>query len=115
MLRRLLVHWVLLAAVLALVALFADTIEVSGGVVGLMTAAAVLGLVNALVGPVLRLVSAPITLVTMGLFSLVINGLLLMVSAWLTDSLTVGGPLRTILAALVISVLNTLLSKLVLD
>lgn len=115
MLRRLLVHWVLLATVLALVAVFAETIEITGGVTGLMTAAAVLGLVNALVGPVLRLLSAPITLLTVGLFSLVINGLLLMITAWLTDSLTVGGPLRTILAAVVISLLNTLLSKLVLD
>lgn len=115
MLRKLLMHWVVLAVVLALVALFAPDVEVSGGLVGLLLAAAVIGLVNAIVGPVLRLLSAPITLVTLGLFSLVLNGLMLIFSAWLSDSLTVGGPIRTILAALVISALNTLMSKLVID
>ncbi|QYJ04827.1 phage holin family protein [Nocardioides panacisoli] len=115
MLRRIAMHWVLLAVVLAAVAAVSEGVEVSGGVLGLAVAAAVVGLVNAVVGPVLRLLTAPITLVTLGLFSLVLNGLLLALSAWLTDALSVGGPVRTVVAAVAISVVNAVLGKLVLD
>jgi putative membrane protein len=67
------------------------------------------GLVNALIGPVLRLISLPLTLVTFGLFSLVINAALLGITAGLSDSLDVGGFFATVLAAILISVLNTIL------
>ena len=61
------------------------------------------GLVNALIGTLLRLISLPLTLMTFGLFGLVINGVLLAITAGLTDVLDVGGFLATILAAVVIS------------
>ncbi|MCW2770403.1 MAG: putative rane protein [Aeromicrobium sp.] len=106
MLRLLLLRWILLAAVLAIAALVVPDVEIDGGVLGVLGAAAVFGLVNAIIGPVLRLLSLPITLVTFGLFALVVNGLLLALSAGLTDNLDVGGPLSTIVAALLISILD---------
>ena len=63
-------------------------------------------LVNALLGPLLRLISLPLTVVTLGLFALVVNGILLGITAGLTDSLDVGGVVATIIAALVISVVT---------
>lgn len=107
MLRRLLLHWVLLAVVLAVVAYAVPAVEVNGGLWGLVVTAAVFGLVNAIVGPVLRLLTLPVTLVTFGLFALVVNGVLLALAAGLSDHLDVGGPLSTVVAALLISVLNT--------
>ncbi|MBS44126.1 MAG: hypothetical protein CMH83_13370 [Nocardioides sp.] len=108
-------HWLVLAGVLALVAAVGQGVEIDGGPVALLIAAAVLGLVNALLGPVLRLLTAPLTLATLGLFSLVVNTVLLYVAAALTDRLDVGGPIHTFLAAIVISVLNALLGKLLLS
>jgi putative membrane protein len=105
---RLLIRWVLLAVVIAVVALIVPDVDISGGVLGLMVAAAVFGLVNVLVGPVLRLLALPLTMVTFGLFSLVVNGLLLALTAGLTSFLDVGGLIQTIVAAFLISVLNTL-------
>jgi putative membrane protein len=105
---RLLIRWVLLAVVIAIVALIVPDVDISGGVLGLMIAAAVFGLVNVLVGPVLRLLALPLTMVTFGLFSLVVNGLLLALTAGLTSFLDVGGLIQTIVAAFLISVLNTL-------
>lgn len=106
--KLLLLWWVLLAAVLALVAWIVPDVDIDGGLFGVLVAAAIFGLVNAVVGPVLRLLSLPITMVTFGLFSLVVNGLLLALTAGLTSYLDVGGLFQTIVAAFLISVLNTL-------
>jgi putative membrane protein len=106
--KLLLLWWVLLAVVLALVAWIVPDVDIDGGLFGVLVAAAIFGLVNAVVGPVLRLLSLPITMVTFGLFSLVVNGLLLALTAGLTSFLDVGGLFQTIVAAFLISVLNTL-------
>jgi putative membrane protein len=54
-------------------------------------------------------VSLPLTLITFGLFGLVINGILLAITAGLTDVLDVGGFFATILAAVVISAVTAVL------
>ena len=77
---------------------------------GLLGVALLFGLVNALVGPLLRLVSLPLTLVTFGLFALVINAALLGITAGLTDALDVGGFFETIVAAIVISLVTAVLT-----
>ena len=105
---RLVIRWVLLAAVIAVVAWIVPEVDISGGVFGLLVAAAVFGLVNVLVGPLLRLLTLPLTIMTFGLFSLVVNGILLALTAGLTSFLDVGGLIQTIVAAFLISVLNTL-------
>jgi len=110
---RMLVHWLVLAAALALTAALMDSVTIEGGVPGLLAVALLFGLVNMLVGPLLHLVSAPLTLITFGLFALVVNGVLLAITAGLSDILDVGGPLRVILAALIISVASTVLHFLV--
>ena len=108
-LRRLVVHWLVLAAALALVAALLDSVEVSGGVIGLLGAALLFGLVDALLGPVLRLLSLPLTVITLGLFTLVVNAALLFVASGLSDALEVGGFLATVGAALLLSVVSTVL------
>jgi len=87
----------------------------SGGALNLIVVAIVFGLVNALVRPVVKLLTLPITLITLGLFTLVINGLMLMLTAWLTDALSLeGGALENVLiaivAAIIISIISTVLS-----
>ena len=77
---------------------------------GIVLVAAVFGIVNALIKPVLKLLTLPLTLMTLGLFGIVVNGILLIIVAWLSDAIgltfTVGGyppdfSLDTILWAIV--------------
>jgi putative membrane protein len=58
--------------------------------VALLVVAVVFGLVNGLVRPVVKLLSLPLTLMTMGLFTFVINGLMVLLSAWLSTSVGFG-------------------------
>jgi len=109
MLKQLVVVWLIVAAAIAITAGLLPSVEIDGGFFALLGVALLFGLVNALIGPVLRLISLPLTLITFGLFSLVINAALLGITAGLSDSLDVGGFFATILAAILISVLNTVL------
>ena len=78
---KLLLIWVLNAMALIAVANFVPGIDVEGFFAALV-AAFVLGLVNALIRPLLLLLTLPVTMVTLGLFIFVINGLLF----WLVGS-----------------------------
>ena len=103
---RALVSWLVIAVTLAITVEVVDSVSIDGGMVATLWVAALFGLVNAVLGPVLRLLSLPLTLVTFGLFSLVVNGALLAITAGLTDYLDVGGFVSTIVAALLMSVLT---------
>ena len=64
----------------------------------------IFGVVNALVGPVLRLLSLPFVLLTLGLFLLVINAALLALTAGLTDRLSIDGFGTAVLGGLILAV-----------
>ena len=102
---RFLTHWATVA-----VSLWVATELVPGiharSVVALLVAALVLGLVNACVRPVLVLLTLPITLLTLGLFYLVVNGLAFGLAAWLVPGFSVHGLVPAMLGALVVSVLS---------
>lgn len=110
MVRRWLIRWAVIAIATAVAAATVPGIEVHGGVVTLMWVALLFGLVNALLGPLLRLLSLPLTVLTFGLFALVVNGVLLAITAGLSDSLDIGGFLSAIVGALIISVVTAVLS-----
>ena len=109
MVKRLLIYWVVLAAALGLAALLLDSVTINGGLLALLGVSLVFALVNLLLGPIIRLISLPLTVITLGLFRLVINGVLLAITAGLSDNLDVGGFLGVIVAALVISVIEAVL------
>jgi putative membrane protein len=110
MVKALVLTWLIVAAAIAITAAVVPSVDIDGGVLPLLGVALLFGLVNALVGPVLRLISLPITVVTFGLFSLVINGCLLALTAGLSDALDVGGFLAAMGAALLISLLSGLMT-----
>lgn len=72
------------------------------GVVPLWLAAFLLGLVNGFVRPVVIFLTFPITLVTLGLFLFVINGLMLMLVAWVMPSFHIAGLGSAILASIIV-------------
>jgi putative membrane protein len=111
MITKLLVRWAVLAVAVAVAAAIVPGVTVHGGVLATLWVAALFGLVNAVLGPILRLLSLPFTLLTLGLFALVVNGLLVAITAGLSDKLDVGGFLSAILAALVISLVSAVLNR----
>ena len=64
----------------------------------------IFGLVNAIVGPILRLLSLPFVVLTLGLFLLVINALLFALTAGLTDRLAIDGIVTAIIGGLILAV-----------
>ena len=72
-------------------------------------------LVNALVRPVLVVLTLPLTVVTLGLFLLVLNGICLALTAWLVPGFAIDGFLPAVLGALVISVVSWVLTAFVSD
>jgi putative membrane protein len=81
---------------------------------GLLLAALVLGLVNAVVRPLMVLLTLPLTLMSLGLFLLVVNALAIGVVAALTP-LAVSGVWGALLGALVLGIIGALLSRLFQD
>ncbi len=74
-------------------------------------AAVVLGILNSFIKPVLVLLTLPITLITLGLFILVINVLLFMTAAWLLPGFAVAGFVPAVLGTLLVSVVHLFVGK----
>jgi putative membrane protein len=90
-----------------------------GGIGGLLAVALVFGLVNAILRPVVKLLSLPAMLLTLGLFTFVVNALMLWVTSALAGGLGIGfrvsGFGAAFLGALVVTVVSLLLSMFVPD
>lgn len=99
------VQWVVVAIALAVAAYIVPGVIVESGV-ALAFAALVLGLINALVRPVLTLLTLPLTLLTLGLFYLVVNGLAFALAAGITPGFDVAGFGSAVLGALLVSIVS---------
>jgi len=91
-----------------------DGIVFSGSTGQFLVLALIFGLINAFLRPILRLLSCPLILLTLGLFVLIINAVMLALTGWLSGQLglgfTVNGYWAAFLGALVVSVVSWLLS-----
>ncbi|MCC6165146.1 MAG: phage holin family protein [Acidobacteria bacterium] len=103
-----LLHWAIVAASLWVTAYLVPGVTVRS-VSALVVAALVLGLVNALVRPVLTILTLPITILTLGLFYLVVNGLAFGLAAAVTPGFDVAGFGSAVLGALLVSVVSWVL------
>lgn len=92
-----------------------DGIQMSGGFFDVLLVALVFGLLNAILKPILVFFSLPLIVVTLGLFALVVNGLLLMLTANLVDHFAVAGLGSAILGSIVISVVTIILGGVLKD
>jgi putative membrane protein len=109
MVKRLIIVWAATAVAFALTAALVPSVEIEGGALSLIGLAALFGLVNAIIGTVLRLLAIPLMVITFGLFALAINAVLLAITAGLSDVLDVGGVFSTVVAAVVLSVISAVL------
>lgn len=110
--RNLLIVWLINAAALLALPYVVPSVQVDSFVTALV-AALVLGLVNTLIRPLLVLLTLPITLVTLGLFIFVINGLLFWFVASFLEGFRVAGFWSAVLGAVVYALISWAASALV--
>jgi len=105
------------AAALYVAVLIVPNLEFTGEWWKLLLVAAIFGLVNTFVRPILRIFTLPITVLTLGLFLLVINALMLLLTGAISNvlnlGLTVGDFLAALLGSIVISIVGMLLSAVI--
>lgn len=110
---RLLLRWLANTGAILVTAYLLPRVSISS-VVAALVAALVLGVLNTVVRPVFRLLALPITMLTLGLFLLVINGVILEILDWLMgESFEIEGFLWSIVAAVLIAVITTVINVLV--
>ena len=102
---RFIVHWVAVTLALGAAGWLLPGVHIES-LAALLVGGLVLGFVNAVVRPVLSLFAFPITVLTLGLFYLVVNGAAFGLAAWLTPGFDVSGIGQAVLGALVVSVLS---------
>ena len=94
-------------------------VSYSGGVMPMFAVALVFGIVNAVIGTAARIVTFPIIILTLGIFILVLNGLMLLLTSALSSALGLGFHVQGFWAAfwgaLVVSLVSTILSLLIRD
>jgi putative membrane protein len=106
----LLVRWALLAAAFAITSWILTGMDISGGFWAYVWVSALFGVVNAIIGTILRIITFPLTVLTLGLFSVIVNAILLNITDGLTSHLTIDEFWWTaIWAAIIMSIVAVLL------
>ena len=111
MVLKMFIKWVFFALALMLTAWLIPGISVSS-IWAAMLACVIIAVINIFVKPVLQLLTLPINIVTIGLFTLVINALLFMFAGWIAPGLEVDGFLSALFGSVVFSLLSLIVSKL---
>ena len=109
---RLLVHWILSALALIIVSRIVPGFYVRG-IGAALWAAVVIGLINATLGALLKLITFPLTILTLGIFWIVINALMLKVATWFVSGFEIRGFVAAFLGAIVLMLVNMLFRALV--
>ncbi len=112
--RSVLMHWLFNAAALWVAAYFLTGLDFDGTIAQLLMVAAVFGIVNSLLRPLLTVLTCPLIVLTLGIFTLVINALMLLVTGWLSTrwglGFTVMGFWPAFWGGLVVGLVSLLLS-----
>ncbi len=118
--KSLLIRWGVIATSVWITDLLLSGMTIRGGVTGVLLVSLVFGLVNALIKPVVTFLTCPLVILTLGLFTLVINSLMLMLTAvflpqYLQFSGRWDGFFTALFASLIISIVSTALDYLISD
>jgi putative membrane protein len=106
---RFITTWLITAISLLITAYFIPGFHIRN-IVAAIIAAAVIGLVNAIVRPVLSLLTLPITLLTLGLFSFVLNALTLWLASAFSPGFEINGFIPALIGSLVLSIVSGMLN-----
>lgn len=108
--KGIIIRWLILTAAIMLTAYLLEGIHVEG-FFSALAAAAILGILNAIFRPVLIFLTLPINVLTLGLFTFVINGLLLMMASCAISGFTVSGFWWAFFGSIIISIVSWLLGS----
>jgi putative membrane protein len=111
---RLLIQWLLSAVSLMLISHFVPGFYVRDFVAALI-AAAVIGLVNATLGTILKFLTFPLTILTLGLFLIVVNAVMLKVAAYFSPGFQVRTWLAAFIGAILLSLVSAILHRMLDD
>jgi len=111
---KFIIRWAINAVALYVAVLIVPGINFHGVWTGVLWLALIIGLLNALVRPLLKFLTCPLIILTLGLFSIVINTVILMLTSSIGQAfdlgLTVGGFWPALLGSLVISIVSVVMS-----
>ncbi len=109
--RYILIRWIILVIAVWITTWLLPGVHVHGGISSFIIIAAVLGLVNAIIRPIIMFFTCPLIMLTLGLFILIVNTMMLSLTAWLLpEMLTIDGFWSTFFASLIISIISAILS-----
>lgn len=104
---RMIANWLLSALALLIVAYIVPGFQVSG-IFSALIAAVVIGLINATIGLFLKVITFPLTVLTLGIFWIVVNAIVLKLSTWFVPGFNIHGFWPAFWGAIVLSIINML-------
>ena len=107
---KLIIKWLCYALAIIFIAWLLPGIEVSSFVSALIVAI-VLGLINVFIKPILMFITLPLNIITLGLFTLIINAFLLWLAGYLSPGFEVEGFWSALLGSIILSVLSTAINS----
>jgi putative membrane protein len=107
----LLIRWVTLTAAFWVATLLVTGIQIDGGVKTYLWVALLFGLINALLGSIIKLITLPFTLLSFGAFLVIINAAMLQLTDRWSDKLSIDNFWSAIFASLIISIVSGVLRK----
>lgn len=108
---KIILNWFLSAVAIAITAYLLPGVTITG-VVAVLVLAIVLGAINAILRPILILLTLPLNILTLGLFTFVINALLVLLAAAIVPGVAIGSFWWALLFALVLSIVSWFIHKL---
>jgi putative membrane protein len=111
---RFVIHWFSVAVALAAAAWLLPGVHVAS-LGSLALGALAIGLVNALVRPILAVLTFPLTVLTLGLFYLIVNAAAFGLAAWMVEGFGVDSLLAAVLGALITSLVSSVVERVVRD
>ena len=99
---NILIRWVVYAILIIFVSWIVPGIEVDN-FISTMFVCIIIALINTFIKPLLQLITLPVNILTLGLFSLVINALMLMLAGWIAPGFEVEGFLSALFGSLLLS------------
>jgi putative membrane protein len=106
---KLILHVAANALAIFIAAHFLEQIDFKGDLIDYLIVGAILTVANLIIRPILKIVSAPIIFITMGLFALVINAAILFAVDWFVDALIINALMGYVWGSLIISVVNAII------
>ncbi|MFM1912450.1 MAG: hypothetical protein RIR51_288 [Bacteroidota bacterium] len=105
---KFLIRYVIIAGLISIIPNYLKGIQVDGYTTAFIVAL-VFGFLNAVIKPIIKIISLPITILTLGLFSLVINVAIVYFTSGLIDGFTISGFITPLLFSFAISITNSIL------